>query len=79
MNTAELASASAETWNKKNQPSEIERFEETPSGPSAWFQRLPSAAADMFKRRGNTLWVSVAVVSALGLVWYFYNRAQKAD
>jgi hypothetical protein len=74
MKTAELASAPPETWNKKNLPSDIERFEETTPGVRGFIQKLPSTAKDLVQRRPGLVALSVAALAGCVLAWYFARR-----
>jgi hypothetical protein len=74
MKTAELASAPAETWNKKNLPSDIERFEQSPGGITSVLQQLPSTAKDFVRRRPGMIALSLAALGTFALIWYFARR-----
>jgi GNAT superfamily N-acetyltransferase len=66
------APSSAEIWNQKNLPSDIERFERSPWRTRGVTRQLTSAAIDFARRRRGILVLSVAALSALGLAsWYF--------
>lgn len=64
-----LASASAETWNQKNLPSNIERFGEG-GGTGAFLEQLPSTAVAFMKRRQGVMIASLAILGVLGVLWY---------
>ncbi len=67
-----IAASSPSTWNKKNQPSDIEEVGGTSA--SELMEELPSAAAGFLKRQPRVLLVSVAVIAAVGLVWFLSSR-----
>ncbi len=67
-----IAASSPSTWNKKNQPSDIEEVGGTSA--SELLQEIPSAAAGFVKRQPTILLVSVAVIAAAGLVWLLSSR-----
>ncbi len=67
---ANIASAPAETWNQKNLPSDIERFEESPGETMATIKELPSAAVGLVRRNRGTVMVVLAVAAVAGLAWY---------
>jgi hypothetical protein len=75
MKTARLASATAETWNQKNLPSDTERLGETQEQVLKVIRQVPSAALGLVRRRpGAALLVAAIVAGALGTAWFFSNR-----
>jgi len=75
MKTARLASESAETWNQKNLPSDIERFDEASAGTKKILRELPSAAFGIARRRPATvLLIAAAIACAAGLAWWLSER-----
>ncbi len=68
-----LGSASARAWNQKNLPSDLERFDESPGDVATLVRQVPAATAALFRSRRGLIVLSLAVVGALGLIWYL-NR-----
>ncbi|MGH7971194.1 MAG: hypothetical protein ACREIC_20935, partial [Limisphaerales bacterium] len=69
------ASESAETWNQKNLPTDIERFDETSGETTRMLRGLPSAAFGVARRRpGMVLMVAATIAGAVGLTWYLSQR-----
>lgn len=66
-----LASSPAKKWNRKNQPSSIERFGERSNGVKGALRKLPSAAASMMGKRQGLMVASMLAITAIGLFWYF--------
>lgn len=69
-----IASASPRTWNRKNLPSDIERY--GGSGKTLKvIRQIPSAATLLVRRRPVIVIASVAVVMGLALgFWIFAER-----
>ncbi len=67
-----VASGSAEAWNKKNFPSEIGRFEESPGGAAEVIRQLPALARGLARRRPG-VWI-LAGLGILSLIWYVSKR-----
>lgn len=69
-----LASATPKTWNRKNLPSEIERYEQGSGGTIRTIRKLPSAAAAVARRQPAIVTASLVAVGILGVFWYLASR-----
>lgn len=69
-----IALGTARTWNQKNLPSDIERFDQTSGGTARLIRRLPSVAVGLARRRPRILALALAVLGVVGLVWFLSEQ-----
>jgi hypothetical protein len=69
-----IASAPAAVWNRKNLPSNIERFGERGGRGAEAIKELPAAIVGFARRQPGLAILGLAAITVLGLVWYFSER-----
>ncbi len=67
-----FAAAPAETWNQKNQPSDVQQLEQSPGPMEDVIEHLPSAAFGLVRRRPGVF--ILALIGIAGMVWYLSKR-----